>query len=100
MRLFTLLLGLEGDCEVVPQSIDENYYSFVESLGMPAPFIDRAGSRAIVKVDRWMGALGALGEDESGEEEAAAEEVDGEGVEDTVQLSVGIHEDTLMGLTI
>jgi hypothetical protein len=61
---------------------------------MPASFIDRARCIAIVKVDRWMGALGALGKDETREEEAAAEEVDGEGVEDTVQLSV----ETLKGV--
>jgi hypothetical protein len=47
-----------------------------------------------------MRALGALGEDESGEEEATAEEVDGEGVEDTVQLSAEISEDVCREPTI
>jgi len=37
---------------------------------------------SIAQFDRWLGALGAIGEDEAGEEEAAAEEVDGKGVED------------------
>jgi hypothetical protein len=67
---------------------------------MPASFINRARCIAIVKVDRWMRALGALGEDESGEEEATAEEVDGEGVEDTVQLSAEISEDVCREPTI
>jgi hypothetical protein len=83
MRLLIARSRLEGDSEVVPQSIDEDDDRFVEALRMPAALCDRARTEVeMPRVDGKDGAFGAVLEDEAREQEAAAEEVDAERVED------------------
>jgi hypothetical protein len=73
---FIALSGSKRYREIVPQCIHQYDYRLVEALGMPAPFYNRSWSMPIPKLDRWNGAFGSILKNESGEEEAAAEEVD------------------------
>lgn len=77
MGVLVARTGLEWDSEVIAQCVDEDDYSFVEALGVPAAAVEEARGVCGIEIDRGDGAFGTMGEDESGEEEAGAEEVYG-----------------------
>ena len=80
--------GLKWYSEVVAERVNEYDDGFVECLWMPTSSLLRSwckSSCAMAEVDGRDGAFGAILEDESREEEAAAEEVDGERVEDSAK---------------
>lgn len=79
---------LEGHSEVVAERVDDYDHGFVKGLWVPTSSLLRSwreSSRAVAKVDGRDGAFGAVLEDESREEEAAAEEVDRKRVEDSAE---------------
>lgn len=81
--LFVAGCWRKRDSKVISQCINKNDDCLIKALGMPASRLIRAEGVCISYVDRRRGAFGAILEDESRKEEATAEEVDGEGVEDT-----------------
>ncbi|KAH9843431.1 hypothetical protein Tdes44962_MAKER07374 [Teratosphaeria destructans] len=94
MWLLIPRLRLKRDGEVVPQSVHDDDHSLVEALGMPTTSVWRAGNirrrvpSAADGLDGEKGAFGSIGEDETREEEAGAEEVDAQRVEQTGRASV------------
>jgi hypothetical protein len=76
--------GLEGYGEIVAKGINDDDYSFLERLGMPASTIDGARCIGIMKLNRRNGALRLVVENQTGEEEAIGEEVDADDVKNTI----------------
>jgi len=75
-RLVVARARLEGYGEVVAERVDQYHDRFVEALGMPAAAFDWAYGVIVLYFDGREVALRAVLEDEAGEQEAAAEEVD------------------------
>lgn len=84
--LLTRLVSVERHREVVSQRVHDDDHSLVEALRVPAAVCQTTRYEAILNFDWRDGAFGAVLEDESGEEEARAEEVDSERVENAGSL--------------
>ena len=75
-------ISVERDCKVISQRVHYNDNSLVKALWVPAAIFNIARGEAALQFDRRDGAFGAVLEDEAGQEEAGAEEVDTKRVED------------------
>ena len=76
-----------GDSEIVAQRIDDNHYSFIEGLRMPATSFDCSCAFEGGGERNWrFGAGGLFLEDEAGEEEAPREEVEAACVDESILL--------------
>jgi hypothetical protein len=82
LLLLARLISIEGNCEVISQRVDYDDHSLVKALWVPTAVFYIARGEATLEFDRRDGAFGSVLENEAGQEEAGAEEVDTKRVED------------------
>lgn len=88
--LLARLVPIERYREIIAQRIHHNHHSLVKALGVPAAILRVARRETILELDGRNGALGAVFEDETRQEEAGAKEVDTERMEDAgAMVSLG-----------
>jgi len=86
LLLLTRFVSIERYCEVIPKRINHDDHSLVKALRVPTAVDYTSRRKATLEFDRRDGAFGAVFEDEAGQEEAGAEEVNTKRMDDADSL--------------